>query len=111
MHTGSSASSNIDYDNQHSYVIRLVRTMKIMHIESELIRITCIHTECALTTICIECAFSQSTSIGGLKPASIELVRLHHRAVIYYARHYNCVISKSSRIKQKSIFMARVTNR
>ena len=52
--------------------IRLVHTMKIMHIESELIRITCVHTECALTAICIECAFSQSTSIGGLKPASTE---------------------------------------
>ena len=62
--------------------------MKIMHIESELIRITCIHTECALTAICIECAFSQSTSIGGLKPASIELVRLHHRPVVYYAHQY-----------------------
>ena len=30
---------------------RLVHTMKIMHIESKLICIACIHTECALTTI------------------------------------------------------------
>ena len=41
--------------------------MKVMHIEGELIRIVCICTECALTAIRIECAFSQSTSIGGLK--------------------------------------------
>ena len=53
-----------------------------MHIESKLIRITCIHTECALTTIHIECTFSQSTSIGG--PVSTKLLRLHHRPVIYY---------------------------
>ena len=39
-----------------------------MCIESELIRIVCVHTECALTTIRVECAFGQSTSIGGLKP-------------------------------------------
>ena len=48
--------------------------MKIMRIESELIRTTCVHTECALTAILIECAFSQSTFIGGLKPVSTELV-------------------------------------
>ena len=41
--------------------------MKVMHIGSELIRIVCVHTECALTAIRIECAFGQSTSIGGLK--------------------------------------------
>ena len=85
--------------------------MKIMRIESKLICITCIHTECALTAIHIECAFSQSTYIGGLKLVSTELLRLHHRPVIYYTRQYNCTISKSSRIKQKTIFMARVTNR
>ena len=38
-----------------------------MHIGSELIHIVCVHTECALTAIRIECAFDQSTSIGGLK--------------------------------------------
>ena len=48
-------------------MIRLVHTMKVMRISSELIHIVCVHTECALTTIHIECAFSQSTSIGGLK--------------------------------------------
>ena len=47
---------------------RRVHNMKVMCIESELICIVYIHTECALTTIRIEWAFSQSISIGGLKP-------------------------------------------
>ena len=38
-----------------------------MHTGTKLICIVCVHTECALTAIRIECAFSQSTSIGGLK--------------------------------------------
>ena len=42
--------------------------MKVMRIGRELICIVCIHAECALTTIRIECAFGQSTSIDGLKP-------------------------------------------
>ena len=50
------------------WLIRRVHTMKVMRIGAELIRIVCVHTECALTAIRIECAFSQSTSIGGLKP-------------------------------------------
>ena len=37
--------------------------MKVIHIGNKLIRIVYVHTECALTTIRIECAFSQSTSI------------------------------------------------
>ena len=41
--------------------------MKVMRIGSKLIRIVCVHTECALTAIRIECIFGQSTSIGGLK--------------------------------------------
>ena len=45
-----------------------VHTIKVMRIESELIRIACVHTECALTAIRIQFAFPQSTSIGGLKP-------------------------------------------
>ena len=49
-------------------VLRHVHTMKVMHIGSELICIVCVYTECALTAIRIECAFGQSTSIGGLKP-------------------------------------------
>ena len=46
-----------------------------MHIESELIHIVSVHTECTLTVIRIECAFDQSTSIGGLKLCEGEL---HH---------------------------------
>ena len=42
--------------------------MKVLHIGSKLICIVCIHAEYTLTTICIECAFGLSTSIGGLKP-------------------------------------------
>ena len=45
-----------------------IYTMKIMRIGSKSIRIVSVRTECALTAIHIECAFSQSTSIGGLKP-------------------------------------------
>ena len=48
--------------------------MKVMHIKSELIRIACVHTECAVTSIRIQCAFTQSTSIhfhSGLKPYCI----------------------------------------
>ena len=41
--------------------------MKVMSIGSELIGIVCVHTECALTAIHIESAFSQSASIGDLK--------------------------------------------
>ena len=41
--------------------------MKVMCIGIELNCIVCIHTECALTAIRIEFAFSQSTSMGGLK--------------------------------------------
>ena len=48
-------------------IYRRVHTMKVMRIGSELIHIVCVHTECALTAIRIECAFSQSTSIGGSK--------------------------------------------
>ena len=53
-------------------IYRLVHTMKntmkVMHIGSKLIHIVCVHTECALIAIQIECAFSQSTSMDGLKP-------------------------------------------
>ena len=41
--------------------------MFTLWIGSKLIRIVCVHTECALYAIRIECAFGQSTSIGGLK--------------------------------------------
>ena len=45
--------------------LRRVHSMKVMRIGGELIRIVCVHNECALTAIR---AFCQSTSIGGLKP-------------------------------------------
>ena len=59
---------------------RRVNIMKVMCIGSKLIHIACIHTECALTAICIECSFSQSTYIGSLMlvwrriPPSQELI-------------------------------------
>ena len=71
--------------------------MKIMRIESELIRIACVHTECALTAIRIECTFSQSTSIGGLKPVSYQIDAIAsspYRHVIDCVCHYNCAISR-----------------
>ena len=46
-----------------------------MHTESKLIHIVCVHNECALTSIHFDCAFSQSTSTGGLKLYEGEL---HH---------------------------------
>ena len=50
------------------HMFRLVYTTKIMHIGSELICTVYVGTEFALTAIHFEFAFSQSTSIGGLKP-------------------------------------------
>ena len=47
--------------------LRRVHAMKVMCIGNELIRIVGVHTECTLATIRNECAFRQSTSIGGLK--------------------------------------------
>ena len=56
--------------NDFAYLLPLFRpihTMKIMHNESKLIHVVCVYTECTLTAIRFEYAFSQSTSIGGLK--------------------------------------------
>ena len=48
---------------------RPVRTTSIMCIKAnQLIRIISAHTECTLTAIRFESAFSQSTSLDGLKP-------------------------------------------
>ena len=41
---------------------------KVMDIGSKLIHVVCVYTKCALITIHIKFAFSQSTSIGDLKP-------------------------------------------
>ena len=35
---------------------------------NQIYSIVCVHTECTLTAICFECAFSQSTSTRDLKP-------------------------------------------
>ena len=50
------------------HMLRHVNTIKMMSIRSKLICIVWVHTECILTTICFEGAFSQSTYIGSLKP-------------------------------------------
>ena len=47
---------------------RLVYITKIMRIASELICIVYVHPKLALTVVYFEFVFSQSTSIGGLKP-------------------------------------------
>ena len=60
--------------------------MKVMHIGSELIHIVCVHTECALTAIRIECAFGQSTSIGGLKPDWTRIASLRELMRVLYIR-------------------------
>ena len=62
--------------------------MKVMCIESELIHIVCIHTECALTAIRIECAFGQSTSIGGLKA---NCIIMGINAGVIYSRVIDCI--------------------
>ena len=59
---------NLFIDLRH---LRPVHITKIMCIKSELIRIVTVHTECALTAICFEFTFSQSTSIDSLKPDSL----------------------------------------
>ena len=69
-----------------------------MCIESKLIPIASVHTECTLTAI------SQSTSMGGLKPVSYQIAAIassFYRWVFYCVCHYNCTISKSS---EKTIF-------
>ena len=73
-----------------------------MCIEDKSIRIAYIHNECALTTICIECTFNQSTSTGGLEPVSYRIAVIassSYRHVLYCVCHYNCAISKLNRIK------------
>ena len=75
-------------DKHHYNALRYVHTMKVMHIGSELIHIVCVHTECALTAIRIECAFGQSTSIDGLKANCI--ITGINAGVIYW-RVIDCV--------------------
>ena len=77
--------------------------MKVMRIGSELVRIVCVHTECALTAIrieCaltairIECAFGQSTSMGGLK-ANCIITGIN--AGVIYSRVIDCVRKRAIR--------------
>ena len=63
-----------------------------MRIKSELIRIVTVHTECALTAIRFEFTFSQSTSIGGLKPDSLQITSFSR----YCACSYICAIEQIS---------------
>ena len=56
-------------------VYRSFYTMQTMHVECELICIGCVHTKFTLTTSHIECTFRKSTSIGGLKPASGDVMQ------------------------------------
>ena len=74
--------------------------MKVMCIGSELIRIVCVHTECALTAIRIECAFSQSTLIGGLK-ANCIITEIN--VGVIYSRVINCVRKRAIRKEITSI--------
>ena len=73
---------------------------KLIRIGSKLIRIVCVHTECALTAIRIECAFSQSTSIGGLKANCI--VTGINVGVIY-SRVIDCVRKRAIRKEITSV--------
>ena len=68
--------------------------MKVMHIGNEIIHIVCVHTECALTAIRIECAFGQSTSIGGLK-ANCIITGIN--AGVIYLRVIDCVRKRAIR--------------
>ena len=58
-------NSMVGWQNSHK---KCVYSMKVMSIGKQLIHTVCVHTECTFTGIYIECAFSQSTSIGDLKP-------------------------------------------
>ena len=74
--------------------------MKIMSSGSELIRIVSVHTECALTAIRIECAFGQSTSIGGLK-ANCIITRIN--AGVIYLHMINCIRKRAIRKEITSV--------
>ena len=76
--------------------------MKVMHIGGELIHIVCVHTECTLTAIRIECAFGQSTSIGGLKVNCI-ITRIN--AGVIYSRVIDCVRKRAIRKEITSIML------
>ena len=74
--------------------------MKVMRIASELIQIICVHTEGALTAIRIECTFSQSTSIGGLK-ANYIITGIN--AGVIYSLGINCIRKRAMREEITSV--------
>ena len=79
--------------------------MKAMRIGGKLIRIVCIHTECALTAIRIECAFGQSTSKvveAGLK-ANCIITGIN--AGVIYSRVIDCVRKRAIRKEITSIML------
>ena len=76
--------------------------MKVMRIGGELIRIVCVHTEFALTAIRIECAFGQSTSIGGLK-ANCIITGIN--AGVIYSRVIDCVRKRAIRKEITSVML------
>ena len=74
--------------------------MRIMHIGRELICITYVHTECIFTTICFECTFSQSTSIGGLK---VNYIMTWNDVSVIFLSVISCVKKRMIREKLTSI--------
>ena len=77
--------------------------MKVMCIGSELIRIVCVHTECALTANRIECTFGQSTSMGGLK-ANCIITRIN--AGVIYLRVINSIRKRAIRKEITSVMLS-----
>ena len=76
--------------------------MKVMRIGGKLICIVCVHIECALTTIHIECTFGQSTSIGGLK-ANCIITGIN--AGVIYSRVIDCVRKRAIRKEITSVML------
>ena len=77
--------------------IRHVHTMKVlvMRIGGELIRIACVHTVCALTAICIGCAF-------GLK-ANCIITGIN--AGVIYLRVIDCIRKRAIRKEVTSVML------
>ena len=90
-------------DKHHYNALRYVHTMKVMHIGRELIHIVCVHTECALTAIRIECAFSQSTSIGFEAGLKANCIITGINAGVIYSRVIDCVRKRAIRKEITSV--------
>ena len=76
--------------------------MKVMSIGGELIHIVCVHTECVLAAIRIECAFGQSTSIGDLK-ANCIITGIN--VGVIYSRVIDCVRKRAIRKDITSVML------